>query len=73
MLNVCEDDNIRAEQLMQFLRAENIDICIPCLLAYDKEDMYVDITSIERKMKSEIEWAKEIFEKYFKFEGMDPK
>lgn len=73
MLNAYEDDNNRAEQLMQFLKEQNIDICIPCLLAYDKADMYVDITRIESKMESEIEWAKEIFDKYFKFEGFEPK
>lgn len=73
MLNVYEDDNNRAEQLMQFLKEQNIDICIPCLLGYDKADMYADVTKIERKMKSEIEWAKRIFDKYFKFEGIEPK
>lgn len=73
MLNVCEDDNNRAEQLMQFLKTQNIDICIPCLLAYDKADMYADITMLERKLESEIAWAREIFEKYFKFEGIEPK
>lgn len=73
MLNVCEDDNNRAEQLMQFLKEQNIDICIPCLLAYDKADMYADIKKMEGKMKSEIEWAKRIFDKYFKFEGIEPK
>lgn len=73
MLHVYEDDNNRAEQLMQFLKEQNIDICIPCLLAYDKADMYADVTKIERKMKSEIEWAKRIFDKYFKFEGIEPK
>lgn len=73
MLNVYEDDNNRAEQLIHFLKEQNIDICIPCLLAYDKADMYADITKIERKMKSEIEWAKRIFDKYFKFEGIEPK
>lgn len=73
MLHVYEDDNNRAEQLMQFLKEQNIDICIPCLLAYDKADMYADIKKMEGKMKSEIEWAKRIFDKYFKFEGIEPK
>ena len=72
MLNACEDDNNRAEQLMQFLKIQNIDICIPCLLAYDKADVYADITKLESKVESEIAWAKEIFEKYFKFEGIEP-
>lgn len=73
MLNACEDDNNRAEQLMQFLKIQNIDICIPCLLAYDKADVYADITKLESKVESEMAWAKGIFEKYFKFEGIEPK
>lgn len=67
MLNAYESDNNRAEQLMQFLKAQNIDICIPCLLAYDKADVYVDITQLKNKMDSEVKWAKKIFERYFKF------
>lgn len=73
MQNICENDETRAEKLIQFFKKENIDICIPCLLAYDKSDMYTNIGSIERKMKSEIEWAKRIFEKKFKFEEIKPK
>lgn len=73
MLNIYEDDNVRVEQLMQFLKAKNIDVCIPCLLAYDDKNMYEDITSVGRKMLSEIDWAKGVFEKYFKFEGIEPK
>ena len=72
MLNVCEDDNNRAEQLMKFLKMQNIDICIPCLLAYDKADVYADITKLESKVELEMTWAKGIFEKYFKFEGVEP-
>ncbi|MDE7425767.1 MAG: DUF1837 domain-containing protein [Lachnospiraceae bacterium] len=72
MLNACEDDNNRAEQLMQFLKTQNIGICIPCLLAYDKADVYADITKLESKVESEIAWAKGIFEKYFKFAGIEP-
>ncbi len=73
MLNAYEDDNNRAEQLMQFLKTQNIDICIPCLLAYDKADVYADITKLKSKVKSEMEWAKKIFEKYFIFSGIEPK
>lgn len=72
MLNACEDDNNRAEQLMQFLKTQNIGICIPCLLAYDKADVYADITELESKVESEMAWAKGIFEKYFKFAGIEP-
>lgn len=73
MLNAFEDDNNRAEQLMHFLKAQNIGISIPCLLAYDKADVYADITKLKSKVEAEIEWAKGIFEKYFKFAGIEPK
>lgn len=73
MLNVCESESNRAEQLMQFLKEENIEICIPCLLAYDKTDVYIDITEMEGRLKSEMEWAKGIFERHFKFSGIDPR
>lgn len=73
ILNAYEDDNNRAEQLMQFLKTQNIDICIPCLLAYDRADVYADITKLESKLKSEMTWAKGIFEKYFKFAEIEPK
>ena len=71
--NICEDDNVRAIELMKFLKAENIDVCIPCLLAYDNKNMYEDATSAQRKIISEIAWAKKIFEKCFEFEGIEPK
>lgn len=73
MLNICENDTNRAKQLMQFLETQNIDICIPCLLAYNKKEIYIDILNIESKIESEIKWAKKIFEKYFEFEGIKPK
>lgn len=73
MLNICENDTNRAKQLMQFLETQNIDICIPCLLTYNKKEIYIDILNIESKIESEIKWAKKIFEKYFEFEGIKPK
>lgn len=65
ILNACEDDKNRAKQLMQFLIQKNIKICIPCLLAYEKAEIYGDISGFEEKVKCEIEWAKKIFEKSF--------
>lgn len=72
MLNAYEDDNNRAEQLMQFLKEQNINICIPCLLAYDKADVYADITNLKSRMESEVAWARRIFEKSFEFAGIEP-
>lgn len=62
MLNALENDKNRAEQLMQFLIQENIKICISCLLAYEKTEIYGDISNFEEKVKCEIEWAKKTFE-----------
>ena len=42
-------------------------------MAYDKTDVYTDITEVEERLESEMGWAKQIFEKYFKFSGIDPK
>lgn len=73
MLNANENDNNRAEKLIQFLKEENIDICIPCLLAYDKADVYSNITKLESKVESEISWAKEVFKNNISFEEIDSK
>lgn len=73
MLNACEDDDKRAEKLIQFLKNQSIDICIPCLLAYDKADVYMDVRKLEDKMKAEMRWAKKFFEKNFKFSEIEPK
>lgn len=72
MLNAHQDDDIRANQLLLFLKAQNIRIRIPCLLAYERAQVYTDTTKLENKMKSEMAWAKGIFEKYFSFTGIDP-
>lgn len=71
--NIDETENNRAEQLMRFFKKENIDIYIPCLLAYEKADVYADIAQLKNKMKSEVGWAKRIFERYFKFVRIEPK
>ena len=72
LLNTDEDEVNRAEQLMQFLKKQNIGVRIPCLLAYDRADTYADILKLRSKIKSEIEWAKGIFEKNFPFAGIKP-
>ena len=54
MLNACEDERTRAEQLIQFLQDKNIGIRIPCLLAYDKKKVYTDRVKLNSKIQSEI-------------------
>lgn len=58
ILNADKSDNMRAERLMQFLAENNIKICIPCLLAYEKKEVYRDISKLKEKVESEIGWAK---------------
>ena len=72
MRNIDESDDKRSKILIDYLKIQNIDICIPCLLAYNRKKVYEDIEYLEKKMKSEIEWAKKHFEKSFDFEGIDP-
>lgn len=72
-LNMNEDETCQAEKLIQYFVSSNIDICIPCLLAYDKADVYTDITELENRIKAEIVWVKRVFEKIFDFNGIDPK
>lgn len=72
MQNIDESDDKQSEILIDYLKTQNIDICIPCLLAYDRKKVYENIDDLEEKMKSEIQWAKKYFEKSFNFEGIDP-
>lgn len=72
MMNACEDERTRAEQLIQFLNDQNIGIFIPCLLAYDKKAVYMSKSNLNSKIQEEIEWAKNIFDIYYPFKGIKP-
>jgi hypothetical protein len=72
MLNACENEKNRAEQLMQFLKEQNIGLRIPCLLAYGRTEVYADIVNLESQVKKEMEWAKRIFDKHFSLAGIKP-
>lgn len=72
MINACENEGTRAEQLVQFLKEQNIGICIPCLLAYDRREVYAKKGNLVSWIKCEIEWAKKVFEKNFSFTGIEP-
>lgn len=69
MLNVNENQQYRTEKLIKFLKDQNIDICIPCLLAYEKKYVYRDRLILEQKIDRELKWAKKHFEQYFS--GLD--
>lgn len=71
MLNINTDDENRAQQLIQFLAKQKINICIPCLLAYGKAEVYADITRLQDKVKQELTWIKKNFEKNYEFTGIE--
>ena len=73
MSNVDEDDKTRAQQLVDFFKEKQIEICIPCLLSYENKKVYGDIVRLEKEIKNEIEWAKKIFENRYLFNGIKPK
>lgn len=73
MFNASEDDETRAKQLIDYLKDNNIDINIPCLLAYGKNSVYSNLLELEKKIEKEIDWAKKYFNKTFMFHGIIPK
>lgn len=73
MINADQDDITRAEKLLEYLSNQNIDVNIPCLLAYGKNSVYKNISDLEKKIEKEIDWAKKYFNKIFKFTGIKPK
>lgn len=73
MLNADESDEKRAERLMQFLGENNIKVCVPCLLAYEKKEIYRDISKLKGKVESEIKWAKKVFKENVRFNDIKPR
>ena len=73
VLNIDKSDRQRADQLLDFLEKEKIDICIPCLMVYEKKEVYRDIAKLTNKITSEKVWCKKHFAKYFKFSKINPK
>ena len=73
MINANQDDKTRAEKFIEYLDYKNIDINIPCLLAYEKKSVYINVENLEKKIETEIEWAKKYFNKLFAFSSFKPK
>lgn len=68
-----EDDKTRAKKLLECFNSENIMIKIPCLLAYDKSDVYSNITELYAKVKAEAEVIRDYYKKHsYIFEGFTP-
>lgn len=67
------DNNVRRQELINFFNDNDIVIKIPCLLAYDQEDVYESVTSIYNKIKNEVASIKRYFNKQtYKFKGFNP-
>ena len=67
------DENVRAKRLLQFFRNNNIKIKIPCLLAYDKQDLYHDASTLYNKINTEIEKIQKYFCNHsYEFIGFEP-
>ena len=68
-----EDEKTRAKKLIECLNAGKIKIKIPCLLAYDKSDVYDDVSELYTKVTSEAEAIRDYYKKHtYIFEGFDP-
>lgn len=58
MINAFEDDNKREKELLKCFLDKGIQISIPCLLAYDKNSVYKDISNLKKEIEKETQWAK---------------
>lgn len=67
------DSSVRAKTLLQFFQDNNIRIKIPCLLAYDKEDVYNDPAKLYEKINDEVESMKKYYCTHsYSFSGFVP-
>jgi len=73
MINIEKDDKKRAKAFIQYIKDNNIEIVIPCLLSYEKNSVYKNLEDVEIEIKKEIESIKKYFEgKKYVFEGFSP-
>lgn len=73
MRTMDDNDNIRAQQLLELLNTLNIKIKIPCLLAYDAENVYSNATKLCERITAEIEGVKNFFnDQVYTFTGFYP-
>ena len=68
-----DDDDTRAQALIDLLKDLGITIRIPCLLAYDESDVYKDASRIYEHMQAEVEGIKNHFNgNSYSFTGFSP-
>ncbi len=68
-----QNEKTRAKKLIDCFNKEGITIKIPCLLAYDKSDVYDDATEIYAKVLAEAESIRDYYKKHsYDFDGFTP-
>lgn len=70
---IYEDENIRVQELLHLLDRLGVKIRIPCLLAYDAENVYKDKTKLCDRIATEVDNIRNFFNKNsYKFVGFSP-
>lgn len=68
-----EDDETRAQALIDLLKEMRITVKIPCLLAYDESSVYTDASCLYERLRDEVEKIKDHFNKgSYSFSGFSP-
>lgn len=63
----------KTEKLFEYFSNNNVSIKIPCLLAYEKKDIYDNPLLIEEMIKKELSSIREYFQnKKYSFDGFEP-
>jgi len=68
-----ENDADRATALLECFITNNITINIPCLMAYEENDVYCDVSCLYQKIENQMEDMQRYFTKHtYSFEGFSP-
>lgn len=71
--NLNENNEERVKKLLSFFQEKNIAIKIPCLLTYQRKNVYADSGKIIEKIKREVKSVKNYFNaKKYLFSGITP-
>lgn len=73
LVNTDENDVCRAQAFIQYIKDNDISINIPCLLAYGKNSVYMNVADLESIIEKEINSANKYFQNHkYDFEGYQP-
>ena len=73
ILEMDSDDETRADKLLKYFSENDIRIRIPCLLAYDNQNVYRDATFLYTKLMDEVESIKKYYcSRSYAFSGFSP-